>query len=75
MSENLLKGAKGGYLEFDNGLGSDHRGIWLDLPAVNLFGEPNINFTPAKARRLPCKDPRIITKYTKTLETLLQAQK
>jgi len=59
LSESLLEGAKGGYLEFDNGLGSDHRGIWL-LPAANLFGDPNINYTPAKARRLQCKDPRII---------------
>jgi len=71
--ESILEGAKGGYLEFDDSLGSDHRGIWLDIPAIDLFGDPNINFTPAKARRLQCKDPRIIVKYTKALETLLQA--
>jgi len=50
--ESLLEGAKEGYLEFDDGLGSDHRGIWLDISASNVFRDPNINFTPAKARRL-----------------------
>jgi len=52
LLESLLEGAKGGYLEFDNGLGCDHRGIWLDLPVVDLFGDPNTNYTLAKARRL-----------------------
>jgi len=45
ISKSLLKGAKGGYLEFDNGLGSEHRGIWLDLPAVNYLETP-ISTTP-----------------------------
>jgi len=74
LSENLLEGAHGGYLELNDSLGSNHQGIWLDLTAADLFGDPNTNYMLAKARRLQCKDPRIIKKYTEKLETLLQAQ-
>jgi len=72
LSESLLEGAKGVYFEFDDRLGSNHRGIWLDLPVVDLFGDPKINYTLAKGRRLQCKDPRIIIEYTEELEELIK---
>jgi len=34
----LLQGTKGGYLDFEDGLLSDHHGIWLDLCKDVLWG-------------------------------------
>jgi len=64
VSPLLLEGAKVGYLAFDNGMGSDHWGMWLDIPATALFGDTLQHYTLAKARRQQCKDPRIVKKYT-----------
>jgi len=48
LSPWLLEGAQGGYLEFDDEMGSNHRGLWLDIPDLALFGETLNNYTPAK---------------------------
>jgi len=45
----LLDGARGGYLAFDDGLGSDHHGIWMDIPASILWGMAQYQQTQAKA--------------------------
>jgi len=44
-------------LLFDEGLGSDHQGLWLDIPGSALWGTSQQQNTLAKARRLQCKDP------------------
>jgi len=49
LSPLLLEGAQGCYLEFDDGLGSAHRGLWLNLPVIALFGETLNNYIPARA--------------------------
>ncbi len=74
LSPLLLKGAQGGYLAFDNGLGSNHRGIWLDIPDIALYGENLHTYTAVKARRLQCKDLRIVQKYNNKLHNILQGK-
>jgi len=50
VSPILLDGARGGYLAFDEGLGSHHRGLWMDIPASMLWGMAQYQQTWAKAR-------------------------
>jgi len=38
MSPGMLHGATGGYLAFEEGLISDHCGLWLDLQTEVVFG-------------------------------------
>jgi len=38
ISPELLQGAMGRYLGFEDGLLSDHRGMWVDLQMEVLFG-------------------------------------
>ncbi len=38
ISPELLQGARGGYLGFEDGLLSDHREMWVDLQMEVLFG-------------------------------------
>ncbi len=62
------------YLAYDDGIGSNHQGIWLNNPAIMLFGDNLQHHTPAKARRLQCKDPQTIQKYNDELYNNLQGQ-
>jgi len=57
ISPILLDGARGGYLAFDDGLGSNHCTIWMDILASMLWGTAQYQQTQAKARQLQCKDP------------------
>ncbi len=50
VSPILLDGARGGYLAFDNRLGSDHCCIWMDIRASTLWGMDQDQQTWAKAR-------------------------
>ena len=58
-----------GYLDFDDVvIGADHRCLWLDITFAVAFGS---NFAPIvrpKARRLHCRDPRIVNNYLKIYE-------
>jgi len=74
LSPSLLEGTQGGYLEFDSRLGSDHRGLWLNIPKVALFGDTLNIYILAKARQLQCKDPQIVTKYNDALYNILQSK-
>jgi len=60
-----------GYLAFDNGRGSNHRGIWIDIPCQNLFGAMDQQYILAKACKLKCLDPREVSKYNEHLEEAL----
>jgi len=64
-----------GYFAFREGIPSDHRALWIDIPLAVLgwFNGPEL--TPLKARRLKCKDPQIIQKYNKVLQQQLDIQK
>jgi len=50
LSPSLLEGAKEVYLAFDDGMESDHWGIWLDIQAFKLFSGTLQQYTPANAR-------------------------
>jgi len=44
LSPSLLKDAQGGYLKFGEVTISDHRAVWLDIPAflLGLVGQPQV---------------------------------
>ena len=57
-----LQMAKGGFLSFSK-LMSDHRGLWMDIPKILLFGyNPPLSQT-FSARRLQLEDPRVVKRY------------
>ncbi len=63
----LLPHVSSGYLTFGEGIPSDHRALWIDIPleALGWFTIPES--IPLKARRLKCNDPRVIKTYNDTL--------
>ncbi len=65
---NILRG---GYLSFDQlFLGTDHRGIWVDVSFVTAFGHTMPPIVKPKARRLQCQDPRLVENFTRRLNKL-----
>jgi len=66
-SPALLTGAKGGYLDFEDGLLSDHRGLCLDLRKDILWGSAERYCMGSNVRRLKCADPRVVEKYNQHL--------
>jgi len=50
VSPILLDGARGGYLAFNEGLGSNHHSLWMDIPTSTLWGRALYQQTWAKAR-------------------------
>jgi len=71
-SPGLLLGASGGYLEFEDGLLSNHRGLWLDLRKEILWGGKDNLCVGGHARRLKCEDPHVVKKYNKHLLASIQ---
>ena len=65
-----LKGIQGGYLSFE-ALGGDHRGLWIDIPKILIYGHNPQSVPLAAARRLKIEDPRVVTKYNDELHDLL----
>jgi hypothetical protein len=57
---------KAGYFDYDEVVMiMDHRCMWIDVPFESVFGH-DIPLTKRKAaRRLHCKDPRLIDNYNK----------
>ena len=51
-----LKGIQGGYLSFE-ALGGDHRGLWIDIPKILIYGHNPQSVPLAAARRLKLEDP------------------
>jgi len=74
ISPELLQGTTGGYLGFDDGLLSDHRGMWIDLQMEVIFGSCNQLGVTSQARQLKCIDPRVITRYNQRLLAELQKE-
>jgi len=75
VSPVLLDGAQGEYLAFDEGLGSDHQGLWLNILASMLWGTVPHQQMWAKARQLQCKDPQVMKKYNDHLQPYLMTKK
>ena len=65
-----LKAQHSGYLAFSS-LGGDHRGLWVDIPEILLFGYNPPTSSMAHARRLKLEDPRVVKKYNDVLHKLL----
>jgi hypothetical protein len=56
----------GGYFDYDEVfLNSDHRCLWIDLTYKSVFGHGSPIITK-RARRLHCKDPRIVDNYVRS---------
>jgi len=68
----LLPKVTSGYFAFREGIPSDHRALWIDIPlaALGWFTVPEP--IPLKAWRLKCNNPRIITKYNDVLQQQLE---
>lgn len=64
-----LSPSRSGYLDFGE-LPGDHRGIWIDIPNIQVLGYKMKDIIKAKARRLKLDDPRVINKYLKDLHTI-----
>ncbi len=62
VSPTLLA-ARAGYLAFGDGIPADHRCLWLDIPFSVAFGHNLPPIVTAPARRLQCRDPRIVQAY------------
>jgi hypothetical protein len=65
-----LQGCKCGYLQSM----SDHLGLWIDIPYDLAFGPGSKPCVLAGGRRLHCKDPRIVERYSKALKPMLENQ-
>ena len=55
--------------------GGDHRCLWLDLSFVTAFGHNMPAIIRPSARRLTCKDPRIVKNYISRYEKLAKKHK
>jgi hypothetical protein len=63
----------GGYLDFDQLLtGADHRTLWIDVSLINAFRHVMPAIAKPKARRLHCRDPRVVHNYVRRYEALVQ---
>ncbi len=75
LSPDLLPSITGGYLAFETILPSDHRALWIDVPGILLGLDDTSQIRKPQARRLQCRDPRIVAKYvTHLTQTLEEAQ-
>jgi len=75
VSPTLLPFITGGYLAFDMVIPSDHRALWVDIPAVLLGFDEEPQLQKPSARCLQCRDPRVVQKYVQHLsQTLEEAQ-
>jgi hypothetical protein len=66
-----LVGSKGGYLKSM----SDHLALWIDIPAVKIFGEGWKPSTSAGGRRLKSQDPRTVERYKEALKPMFDNQR
>jgi len=61
----------GGYLDYDQIIpGADHRTLWVEVSYVNALGHVMPAVVRPQARRLHCRDPRIVQNYVRRYEKL-----
>ena len=68
MGTPSLRDSPSGYLPFGSAPG-DHRPLWLDLSVTTLFGAAGRVIPPSKGRKLQCCDPRVVSRYQRSLRT------
>ncbi len=71
----LLDHCESGYLEFGEAIPSDHRVLWIDIPATYISLEEKEAIERPLARRLHCKDPCVVARYNDLLWESLQETK
>jgi len=69
---SLIPAVRSGYFAFGEGILSNHRAIWLDIPLATLGWFKVSESVPLRACRLKCNDPWIIRKYNKVLQEQLK---
>jgi hypothetical protein len=63
----------GGYLPFDQLFqDTDQRCLWMDVSFFSAFGYKMPPIVKPKARRLNCRDPRLIDNFNQHLRKLIQ---
>jgi len=72
LAPSLLEGARGGYFAFSEGLGSDHQGIWQDIPASVLWGTKHPTIHPSKSLVTAMQNFKCDEKYNEHLQASLQ---
>jgi len=60
---DIIPYCQGGYLDFGNGVPSDHRVIWLDIPSMYICPTATNQPRHMTAWWLQCSDPCIIKQY------------
>ena len=71
FSSTSLKDRHSGFLSFGR-LSGDHRGIWVEIPKVLIYGYNPPQPVPYDARRLKLSDRRVVEKYLTHLHTACQ---
>jgi len=71
IAPQLLPFAAGGYLAFGDAVPSDHRALWIDLHLPELCPQRSDVHIKPTARRLQCRDPRIVARYNDLLLEIL----
>jgi len=63
---------QGGFLNFGEVTISNHRAMWLDIPAVllGLAGQPQVTWLAS--RWLTCRDPQTVSKCNTHLKCSIQ---
>jgi len=59
------------YLAFGEGVPSDHRAVWMDIPSALLHMSQDNYLVKASTRRLQCADPRVVLRYNTLLHERL----
>jgi len=67
LPSNLVDHCDSGYLAFSAAVPSDHRALWLDIPAKYVYPLKQETIEQPPACRLHCKDPRVVAQYNKVL--------
>jgi len=75
LPSTLIDHCDSGYLEFGEAIPSDHRALWIDIPAHYIGLEKKEAIERPLARRLHCKDPRVVARYNDLLWESLQENK
>lgn len=60
-----------GYLDYDSIVpGLEHLCIWTDISFISAFGHIMLAVVRPKARKLHCRDPRVISNYIRRYEAM-----
>ena len=64
-----------GYLSFGEGIISDHCALWVDITYRNAFGHNMPLIMQSTARRLNCKDPKVMQRFLSNYESYVSQHK